>query len=56
MELLVKLITPPDGIVLDPFQGSGTTQLQRINNNFTYVLIALNKEYVEIQEKTNIGV
>ncbi len=51
MELLVKLITPPNGIVLDPFQGSGTTQLQCINNNFNYILIELNKEYVEIQEK-----
>ena len=51
MELLVKLITPPNGIVLDIFQGSGTTQLQCINNNFNYILIELNKEYVEIQEK-----
>ena len=51
MEYLVKLITPPNGIVLDPFQGSGTTQLQCIVNNVNYVLIELNKEYVEIQEK-----
>lgn len=51
MELLVKLITPPNGIVLDPFQGSGTTQLQCINNNFNYILIELNKEYVKIQER-----
>ena len=51
MEYLVKLITPPNGIVLDPFQGSGTTQLQCIVNNVNYILIELNKEYVEIQEK-----
>ena len=51
MEYLVKLITPPNGIVLDPFQGSGSTQLQCIVNNVNYVLIELNKEYVEIQEK-----
>jgi site-specific DNA-methyltransferase (adenine-specific) len=25
MEILVKLVTPPNGIVLDPFGGSGTT-------------------------------
>jgi len=27
MQYLIRLITPPDGIVLDPFSGSGTTML-----------------------------
>lgn len=25
MRWLVRLVTPPDGVVLDPFMGSGTT-------------------------------
>lgn len=56
MEILVKLVTPPNGIVLDPFGGSGTTQLQCINNNFNYVLIELNEEYVNIQNKRINGI
>lgn len=51
IELLVKLVTPPNGIVLDPFGGSGTTQLQCIQNNFNYILIEINSEYVDIQNK-----
>src|SRR5690606_26780035 len=31
MEYLITLITPPNGIVLDPFLGSGTTALAALN-------------------------
>jgi len=48
MEYLIKLITPPGGIVLDPFMGSGTTGVaaRRLGINFTG--IELNPEYFEI--------
>ena len=34
MEYLCRLVTPPGGIVLDPFMGSGTTALACINAGF----------------------
>src|SRR5699024_6061964 len=34
MEWLVELITPPGGVVLDPFAGSGTTLQAALNKNF----------------------
>lgn len=37
MRYLVRLITPSNGIVLDPFAGSGTTCLACINENFHYI-------------------
>ncbi len=45
---LIKLITPPDGIVLDCFGGSGTTAVSAIKNDFNYVLIEKESEYIEI--------
>ena len=44
----IKLITPPNGIVLDCFGGSGTTAIAAIENNFNYLLIEREPEYVEI--------
>jgi site-specific DNA-methyltransferase (adenine-specific) len=41
----------PDGIVLDPFMGAGTTALVALKNNRKFVGIELNKEYVEIANK-----
>lgn len=48
MEYLVRLVTPKDGIVLDPFAGSGSTLLAAKNNRFNYVGIEMEEEYVEI--------
>lgn len=42
---------PRDGIVLDPFGGSGTTGLVASQNNRNYILIELNPEYIQLQEK-----
>jgi site-specific DNA-methyltransferase (adenine-specific) len=50
MRYLVRLITPPDGIVLDPFGGSGTTAIACIEENKNYVLIERESEYIEIAE------
>jgi DNA modification methylase len=50
MEYLVKLITPPGGVVLDMFAGSGTTLIAAKTQGFNYIGIELTPEYVEIAE------
>lgn len=34
MQYLIRLVTPPDGVVLDPFSGSGTTMLAAYKEGF----------------------
>jgi DNA modification methylase len=50
MSYLVRLITPPGGIVLDPFAGSGTTALAAIQEGCDFILIEREQEYVVIAE------
>lgn len=54
MEYLIKLITPPTGIVLDPFMGSGSTGVAAKKLGFEFVGIEKEKEYFEIA-KARIG-
>ena len=42
---------PPNGVVLDPFMGAGTTALVAKELNKNYVGIELNKEYVRLAEE-----
>lgn len=51
MEYLIKLITPPGGIILDPFAGSGTTGIAAANLGFDFIGIELNAEYFKISEQ-----
>ena len=48
MEYLVKLVTPPGGIVLDPYMGSGTTGVACRRNGFGFVGIELDRQYYDI--------
>lgn len=48
MKWLVRLVTPPQGKVLDPFLGSGTTALACILQDYKCVGIERNKEYAKI--------
>ena len=48
MRYLVKLITPPSGIVLDPFTGSGSTGKGAVIEGFNFVGIELDPDYVAI--------
>jgi site-specific DNA-methyltransferase (adenine-specific) len=50
MRHLVRLVTPPGGIVLDPFLGSGTTALAAEMEGFEWVGIEREAEYVAIAE------
>ena len=42
---------PPNGIVIDPFMGSGTTAVVAKNNDRQYIGCELNSEYAELAEK-----
>lgn len=48
MQYLVRMITPPNGTVLDPFAGSGTTGVACKIDGFNFVGLELNEEYGEI--------
>ena len=48
MRWLVRLVTPPGALVLDPFMGSGTTGIAAILEGFNFVGIEQEVEYVEI--------
>jgi len=45
MRYFCKLITPPGGVVLDPFGGSGSTAIGAIEEGFNYLLIEKEEEY-----------
>jgi len=51
MRYLTRLVTPPNGLILDPFMGSGTTGMAAKAEEFRFVGIEINKEYCEIAEK-----
>lgn len=51
MRYLVKLITPPNGIVLDPFMGSGTTGIACKGDGFDFIGIEASSEYLEIAKR-----
>jgi len=48
MRYLVKLVTPPNGTVLDPFMGSGSTGKAAKLEGFDFIGIELDPEYIEI--------
>lgn len=48
MEYLIKLITPPGGIVLEPFMGSGTTCVAAKKLGFRYTGIEKEVDYFSI--------
>lgn len=50
MRYLCKLVTPPQGIVLDPFMGSGSTGLAALSEGFNFIGIEKEQEYFEIAE------
>lgn len=50
MEYLIRLVTPKEGIVLEPFAGSGTTLIACKQQGFNYIGIEREQEYCDIAE------
>ena len=50
MRYLCRLVTPPHGIVLDPFMGSGSTGKAAALEGFSFIGIEREAEYVEIAQ------
>ena len=48
MRYLCRLITPPNGLILDPFCGSGSTGKAAVQEGFRFIGIEQSAEYVEI--------
>ena len=47
MQYLIRHITPPGGVVLDPFAGSGTTAEAAQREGFDCILMEAEQEYVD---------
>jgi DNA modification methylase len=50
MRYLCRLITPPNGTVLDPFMGSGSTGKAAMYEGFNFIGVELDPEYIKIAE------
>jgi len=51
MRWLCRMITPPGGVVLDPFLGSGSTGKAATLERFDFIGIELDAEYLEIARR-----
>ena len=51
MRYLCRLITPPSGIVLDPFMGSGSTGMAAAAEGFDFIGIELDPDYLAIAKR-----
>ena len=50
MSYLCRLITPPGGIVLDPFMGSGSTGIAALLEDFSFIGMEMDEDYIKIAE------
>lgn len=46
MEQLIRVVTPPGGVVLDPFTGSGSTGVAAVSNGYTFIGVEQDAAYV----------
>lgn len=46
-DFFIKLLTPQNGLVVDPFSGSGTTGIAAMNLGRNFILIENNHSYIE---------
>ena len=51
MEYLIRLITRPDGVVLDCFMGSGSTGVAANRNAFSFIGIEKEEDYFNIAKQ-----
>jgi site-specific DNA-methyltransferase (adenine-specific) len=50
MRYLCRLVTPPNGTVLDPFTGSGSTGKAAVLEGFNFIGVEQSEEYIAIAE------
>jgi site-specific DNA-methyltransferase (adenine-specific) len=50
-QYLCRLITPPSGLVLDPFMGSGSTGVAAIVEGFRFIGVEQNEDYCAIASR-----
>lgn len=50
MRYLIKMVTPKEGKVLDPFVGSGSTGKAAMLDGYSFVGIDMNKEYIDLAQ------
>lgn len=50
MRYLCRLVTPPGGVILDPFMGSGSTGKAALLEGFSFIGVEREEEYVKISE------
>ena len=50
MAYLCRLVTPPGGVVLDPFMGSGSTGKAAVREGFHFMGLEMDPEYLAIAE------
>lgn len=55
MRWLCRLVTPPGGLVLDPFCGSGSTGVAALAEGFRFIGIDINPAYCEMARKRISG-
>jgi DNA modification methylase len=55
MRYLCRLVTPPGGVVLDPFMGSGSTGKAALLEGFQFIGIEREAEYLEIAKARILG-
>lgn len=48
MQWLVRMVTPPDGLIFDPFMGSGSTGIAAMREGFRFMGCELDADYFEI--------
>jgi site-specific DNA-methyltransferase (adenine-specific) len=51
MAWLCRLVTPPGGVILDPFLGSGTTIMAALDEGFRAIGIDRDEHYIEIAQQ-----
>lgn len=51
MRWLCRLVTPPGGLICDPFLGSGSTGMAALDEGFRFVGIDLDAHYIEIARR-----